>query len=129
MNITEGAYAGISVNGKFYDGYLRELSFLTKNTAVVCVSIVASQEIEGTAKAEVYGGIAENVVIIPETCIFKDEKGSDSVMIASKGYCVKRNVTVGDIRNSKGVQIKEGLFPDEKIVTEPQKVKTGDKYK
>ena len=128
LRIKEGAYAGITVDGKFYDGYLKEITRLTGGTAVACVSIVSDKELTGNADAEVYGNICENVIMIPENCIFNDEDGFPSVMIASRGYLVKRNVAVGNIKNSKGVQITSGLFPDEKIVKNPKDVKTGDRY-
>lgn len=129
LHIKEGAYAGVTIDGEYYDGYLRDLEKLTQGTEIACISVVSEKELSGNAEAEVYGGIAENVVIIPKDCIFRDENNNEAVMIASDGYCVKRNVTVGEIENSKGVQIKKGLFPDENIVVNHTDVKTGDKYK
>lgn len=128
LNIKEGAYAGVIIDGEYYDGYLRELEKLTQTTAVACVSVVSDEELTGQAEVEVYGGIAKNVIMIPENLIFKDENNCDSVMIARDGYCAKRNISVGEMKNSKGIQIVSGLLPDEKIVINYNDVKSGDRY-
>lgn len=126
--IREGAYAEVLVSGKTYEGYLRELEKLSDNMAVACVSVVSDKKLYGEAEAQVYGNILENVVLVPKEYIFKDESGKDSVMIANKGYIVKRNIEVGTLKNENGIEVKSGLLEDEKIVINYKDVKTGDKY-
>lgn len=127
-NIKEGAYAQISVSGRFYDGYLRELEKISEDTAVACVSVVCDKKLFGNAEAEVYGSVLENVILIPKDYIFKDENGKDAVMIARNDYVVKRNIETGVLKNKNGIEIKNGLLEDEKIVINYKDVKTGDKY-
>lgn len=129
LNIKEGAYATVSVDGKLYDGYLRELENLTDGTKTACVSVVCDKVLSGIGDAEVFGSIAQNVVMLPENLIFRDENGKEAVMIARDGYLVKRNIETGEIKNSLGIQITDGLFADEKVVINHTDTKTGNKYK
>lgn len=126
--IKEGAYAQVLVSGETYEGYLRELEALSEDMAVACVSVVSDKKLYGEAEAQVYGNIIENVILVPEKYIFKDENKKDSVMIANRGYVVKRNIELGNLKNENGIEVVSGLLEDEKIVINYKDVKTGDKY-
>ena len=126
--IREGAYAEVKLSGKTYEGYLRELETLSDDSAVACVSVVSDKKLYGEAEARVYGNIIRNVILVPKKYIFRDEKGKNAVMIASRGYVVKRNIELGTLKNENGIEVVSGLLEDEKIVINYKDVKTGDKY-
>lgn len=128
LNIKAGAYATVEIGGEHYDGYLKDIENLTDTVAEAYVSIVCDKPLFGKAEAVVYGQIAKNVVFIPKECIFKNKKGENAVMIAKEGYVIERKIITGDMENPTGIQVKSGLFPDEKIVKNYENLKSGDRY-
>ncbi len=127
LKITEGAQASVYVDGIYYDGYLQSLEKISPSVYNACVSVISEEELIGEAEAHIYGDIDDNVILIPASCIFRDEKGKESVMVVTNNFCVKRNIVLGKIKNEKMLQVSEGLFENEKVILNPEGLKTGDK--
>lgn len=128
FNIKEGAQASVYIDGVYYEGYLQSLNKNTDSSLYTAkVSIVSDKKLNGNAEAYVYGKLNENVILVPPSCILTDSKGKKSIMIATDNYCVRRNVLPVKINNSDKILIKEGLFPEEKIILNPQGLKSGEK--
>ena len=128
LNIKEGSQASVYINGEYYDGYLQSLAKSENSSAYIAkVSVATDKILSGTAEAYVYGKLNKNALLIPSSCVFRDEAGKECVMIAANDYCVKRNVLQTKINGSDKILIKEGLFPDEKIILNPKNLKSGEK--
>lgn len=127
-HIKEGAYAKVKIGKNQYDGYLHNLENEQEDIVAV-VSVVSNEKLSGTGEAEVFGQISRDVIMIPREYVFENEEKNTCVMIVRNGYVVERKVTLGTFQNSKGIEIKEGLLPEEKIVINHRSVKTGDRYK
>jgi len=127
LEIKEGDQASVYVGGKYYDGYLQSLEKDDSSIYTASVSVISDKELHGKGEAFVYGKINDNVILIPKTCIFLDEKGKDSVMIVINDFCVKRNITKGKISFDNSTQVVSGLFENEKIILNPKGLRTGDK--
>lgn len=129
LKIKEGAQADVYFGEKYYEGYLQKLQKTNSRVFEAWVSVIADEELTGTGEATVFGDVDKNVIIIPDSCIFTDENGKDSVMVVTQGYCAKRNVELGKIKTKNGRQVKKGIFGEEKVIIEPKGIKTGDKIK
>lgn len=129
LDIREGAQADVYIDEKYFEGYLQNLTKTTDTLYTADVSVVSEEDLSGKATVTVYGGINENVMIVPEECIFTDEKGNECVMVITQGYSVKRNIEVGKIKTNSGRQIKKGVFCEEEIILNPKGIKTGDKVR
>lgn len=128
LNIKEGAQASVYINGDYYDGYLQSLNKTENSSSYTAkVSIITDKKLSGNAEAYVYGKLNKNALLIPSSGIFRDEAGKECVMIATKDYCVKRNILSSKIIGSDKILIKEGLFPEEKIILNPKGLETGDR--
>lgn len=129
LGITEGAQADVYIGKKYYEGYLQTLKKSDNTVYDAYVSVISEKKLNGSGKVTVYGDVDKNVMLVPSSCIFTDEKGNDCVMVVTQGYCVKRKVELGKIALKGKKEIKKGVFCDEKIVINPKNIKTGDKAK
>ncbi len=127
LEIKEGAQASVYINGKYYDGYLKNLDRESPTLYSASVSVVSDEELSGNGEAFVYGKINDGVILVPRSCIFRDEKGNDCVMVIINDFCAKRKVSVGKISIDNSQQISEGLFENEKVVLNPEGLHTGNK--
>ncbi len=130
LDIKEGAQASVYVNGEYYDGYLQSLEKNSSSIYTASVSVISENELLGEGEAFVYGKINDDVILVPHSCVFTDEKGDECVMIVINDFCVKRKITPGKIKLDNYREIKDGLFENEKIILEPKSaknLKTGDK--
>lgn len=129
LEIKEGAQADIYIDEKYYEGYLQSLKKTNNSVFEAYVSVISDEEIKGNGEVTVYGDVDKNIVLVPKDCIFIDENGKESIMVATEGYCVKRNVEVGKITLKNKKQISKGIFCEELVVLNPKGIKTGDKIK
>ncbi len=127
LKIKEGAQASVYIDGKYYDGYLQSLEKINSSLYNASVSVVAEEELNGEGEAFIYGGIDNDVILIPRSCFFQDEKGDTCVMIVINDFCVKRAITPGKIKMDNYSEVSEGLFENEKIILNPKNLQTGDK--
>lgn len=126
-NITEGAEAIVSFNGKQYEGYLYRLEPSFEEVYEATVSVLTDEEITGVATAVVYGTLRRNVMVVPASCIFSDESGNDAVMVEINGYAVRRAVKTGDYRTEKECELSSGVFSGERLIISPVLLRTGDR--
>ena len=126
-NFEIGDYAKITFENKEYDGNIYSMTPIYNDLYETKISIMTKDDISGEGRAKILGKMLENIKIIPYSCIFTDETGSDAVMLENMGYAVKRKVKLGKINNETGTQVNSGIFLEEKLIINPHKVKTGDK--
>ena len=122
-----GSYAKITCNDKEYNGNIYSLVPTHNNLYETKISIMTKDEISGEARARVLGKMINNIKIIPYSCIFTDETGADAVMLENMGYAVKRKIKLGKINNEIGTEVISGIFLDERLILNPNNIKTGDK--
>lgn len=126
-NITEGAIASVTLNGKQYEGYLYRLEQSFEDVFEATVSVLSNEEISGIANAVVYGTVRRNVMMVPATCIFSDETGNDAVMVELEGYAVRRTVETGRYHTEKERELLSGVFSGERLIISPVLLQTGDR--
>jgi len=122
-----GDYAKITFNNEEYNGNIYSLTPIHNDLYEAKISIMTKEDISGEARAKVLGKMMRNIKIVPYSCVFTDETGSDAVMLESSGYAVKRKVKLGKINNENGTEVYNGIFLDEKLIINPNNIKTGDK--
>ncbi len=127
LEIKEGAQASVYINGEYFDGYLQSLEKNSPSIYTASVSVISDKELLGEGEAFVYGQIDGDVILIPHSCIFRDEKGEYCVMVVINDFCVKRKITPGKIKLDNSEEVTEGLFENEKIILNPAGLKTGNK--
>ena len=126
-NFEIGDYAKITFGDKEYNGNIYSLTPIYNDLYETKISIMTKDELTGEARARVLGRLLENIKIVPYSCIFTDETGSDAVMLESSGYAVKRTIKLGKINNENGTQVNSGIFSDERLIVNPNNIRTGDK--
>ena len=126
-NLSIGSYAKVTADGKNYDGSLYELTPTYNDLFETKVSIMTSDNISGEGQASIVGDMKKNIIIVPYSCIFTDEDGSDAIMLENRGYAVKRKVKLGRINNETGTEVVAGVFVDENLILNPKDVRIGDK--
>jgi len=126
-NFEIGDYAMVMYGDNSFDGNIYSLTPIYNDLYETKISVIASEGISGDANAKILGKMIRNIKIVPYSCIFTDETGADAVMLESLGYAVKRKVKLGKINNETGTEINSGVFLEEKLIINPNNIKTGDK--
>ena len=126
-NITEGATAVVTVNGRRYDGYLYRLEPAFDGISIATVSVISPPEESGEATATLYGNYHRNLMLIPPECVIADEQGKDAVFVELNGYAVLRNVETGRKSSEEGIEILSGIFRDERLILSPKNIRMGDR--
>ena len=126
-NFEMGDYSKVTYGEKNYDGNIYSLTPIYNDLYEVKISVITNEEITGEARAKILGRMIQNIKIVPYSCIFTDETGSDAVMLENMGYAVKRKVKLGKINNETGTEVDTGIFLEEKLIINPNNIKTGDK--
>lgn len=116
---------------KVYPGTRKELNgAVTQNVVDVEASIhPGGREIRPgfSVKAKIFTDIERPMMVVPYEAVRQDQDDLEYVMVAGEYRLEKRPVTTGQA-TAEGVEILDGLLPDELVTVLPENQEQGERY-
>ena len=128
---------GSGFSEKKYNGIVDEISSVatkqfigTAEDTVVNVKIKITDadkaiRVGYSAKAKIFTSQQKNINVVPYEAVMQDDKKNEYVYVFNNGVAVKKPIQTG-MELSNGVEVIQGVTPNDKILTSPAKIKNGD---